>query len=105
MADWSVLSGLLVGVYAGLVLLATDVFPLHAPVAVAGSTLIAACHSGSAQGDYGVSGRSGGLIRVAVRELASMIAKTCTPFLGVQPFGIMGFTGNDGAGVGHGLLV
>jgi hypothetical protein len=27
-ADWSVLSGLLVGVYAGLVLLATDVFPL-----------------------------------------------------------------------------
>jgi hypothetical protein len=34
-----------------------------------------------------------------------MIVKTFTPFLGVQPFGIMGFTGNDGAGMGHGLLV
>jgi hypothetical protein len=34
-----------------------------------------------------------------------MIAKTFTPFLGVQPFGIMGFPGNDGAGMGRGLLV
>jgi hypothetical protein len=33
---------LLVGLYAGLVLLATDVLPLHGPVAVAGSTLVAA---------------------------------------------------------------
>ena len=34
-----------------------------------------------------------------------MIAKTFTPLLGVQPFGIMGFPGNDGAGMGRGLLV
>ena len=34
-----------------------------------------------------------------------MIAKTFTPFLGVQPFGIMGFPGNDGAGMGRGSLV
>jgi hypothetical protein len=34
-----------------------------------------------------------------------MIVKTCTPFLGVQPFAIMRFTGNDGAGMGRGLLV
>jgi hypothetical protein len=34
-----------------------------------------------------------------------MIVKTCTPFLGVQPFAIMGFPGNDDAGVGRGLLV
>jgi hypothetical protein len=38
-------------------------------------------------------------------EDAIMIAKTFTPFLGVQPFAIMGFPGNDGAGMGHGLLV
>src|SRR5580692_12772967 len=36
---------------------------------------------------------------------AFMIAKTFTPFLGVQPFGIMGFPRNDGAGMGCGLLV
>ena len=36
------MTGLLVGLYAGLVLLATRVLPLHAPVAVAGSTLVAA---------------------------------------------------------------
>jgi hypothetical protein len=34
-----------------------------------------------------------------------MIAKTCTPFLGVQPFVIMEFPGNDDAGMGHGLPV
>jgi hypothetical protein len=34
-----------------------------------------------------------------------MIAKAFTQFLGVQPFAIMGFTGNDGAGMGRGLLV
>ena len=36
------MTGLLVGVYAGLVLLATKVLPLRGPVAVAGSTLAAA---------------------------------------------------------------
>ena len=35
-------TGLLVGVYAGLVLLATEVLQLKSPVAVAGSTLVAA---------------------------------------------------------------
>jgi hypothetical protein len=35
-------TGLLVGVYAGLVLLATQVLMLKSPVAVAGSTLVAA---------------------------------------------------------------
>jgi hypothetical protein len=35
-------TGLLVGVYAGLVLLATRVLPFSSPVAVAGSTLVAA---------------------------------------------------------------
>jgi hypothetical protein len=35
-------TGLLVGVYAGLVLLATGVFRLHTPVAVAAGTLAAA---------------------------------------------------------------
>jgi len=35
-------TGLLVGVYAGLVLLATQVFRLHTPVAVAAATLAAA---------------------------------------------------------------
>jgi hypothetical protein len=34
-----------------------------------------------------------------------MITKAFTPFSGVQPFAIMGFTGKDGAGMGHGLLV
>jgi hypothetical protein len=37
----ALLTGLLVGVYAGLVLLATRVLPLSSPVAVAGSTLVA----------------------------------------------------------------
>jgi hypothetical protein len=39
---YAVVTGLLVGVYSGLVLLATRVLPLHTPVAVAGSTLVAA---------------------------------------------------------------
>jgi hypothetical protein len=39
---YALLTGLLVGVYAGLVLLATRVLPLSSPVAVAGSTLAAA---------------------------------------------------------------
>jgi hypothetical protein len=39
---YAVVTGLLVGVYAGLVLLATQVLPLSAPVAVAGATLAAA---------------------------------------------------------------
>ena len=39
---YAIVTGLLVGVYAGLVLLATRVLPLHTPVAVAGSTLVAA---------------------------------------------------------------
>jgi len=39
---YSIVTGLLVGVYAGLVLLATQVFRFHAPVAVATSTLAAA---------------------------------------------------------------
>jgi hypothetical protein len=39
---YAIVTGLLVGLYAGLVLLATDVLPLHGPVAVAGSTLVAA---------------------------------------------------------------
>ena len=39
---YAVVTGLLVGVYAGLVLLATRVLPLRTPVAVAGSTLAAA---------------------------------------------------------------
>jgi hypothetical protein len=39
---YAIVTGLLAGLYAGLVLLATRVLPLHAPVAVAGSTLIAA---------------------------------------------------------------
>ena len=36
------MTGLLVGVYAGLVLLTTQVFGVHTPVAVAASTLAAA---------------------------------------------------------------
>ncbi len=39
---YAVVTGLLVGVYAGIVLLATDVVSINAPVAVAGSTLAAA---------------------------------------------------------------
>jgi len=39
---YAIVTGLLVGVYAGLVLLATQVFRLHTPVAVAAATLAAA---------------------------------------------------------------
>ncbi len=39
---YAIVTGLLIGVYAGLVLLATQVFQVHAPVAVAASTLAAA---------------------------------------------------------------
>jgi hypothetical protein len=39
---YAIVTGLLVGVYAGLVLLATEVFRFHAPVAVAAATLAAA---------------------------------------------------------------
>ncbi len=39
---YAIVTGLLVGVYAGLVLLATEVLRLKSPVAVAGSTLVAA---------------------------------------------------------------
>lgn len=39
---YALVTGLLVGVYAGAVLLATRVLPLSGPVAVAGSTLVAA---------------------------------------------------------------
>jgi hypothetical protein len=39
---YAIVTGLLVGVYAGLVLLATEVLRLHTPVAVAASTLAAA---------------------------------------------------------------
>jgi hypothetical protein len=39
---YTIVTGLLVGVYAGLVLLATQVFGLHTPVAVAAATLAAA---------------------------------------------------------------
>jgi len=35
---YALVTGLLVGVYTGLVLLATRVLPLHTPVAIAGST-------------------------------------------------------------------
>jgi len=40
--SYAIVTGLLVGVYAGLVLLATEVFRFHAPVAVAAATLAAA---------------------------------------------------------------
>jgi hypothetical protein len=40
--SYTLVTGLLVGVYAGLVLLTTQVFGLHTPVAVAASTLAAA---------------------------------------------------------------
>jgi hypothetical protein len=39
---YAIITGLLVGVYAGLVLLATHVLSLHTPVAVAAATLVAA---------------------------------------------------------------
>jgi len=39
---YAIVTGLLIGVYAGLVLLATRVLPLRGSVAVAGSTLVAA---------------------------------------------------------------
>ena len=39
---YAIVTGLLVGVYAGLVLLTTQVFLIHTPVAVAASTLAAA---------------------------------------------------------------
>jgi hypothetical protein len=39
---YAIVTGLLVGMYAGLVLLATRVLPVSGPVAVAGSTLAAA---------------------------------------------------------------
>jgi hypothetical protein len=39
---YAIVTGLLVGVYAGLVLLATQVLAITSPVAVAGSTLVAA---------------------------------------------------------------
>ena len=39
---YAIVSGLLIGVYAGLVLLATEVFKFHSTVAVAASTLVAA---------------------------------------------------------------
>ena len=39
---YAIITGLLVGVYAGLVLLATQVFGLHSAVAVAAATLAAA---------------------------------------------------------------
>jgi hypothetical protein len=39
---YAIVTGLLVGVYAGLVLLATQVFRVHTPAAVAASTLAAA---------------------------------------------------------------
>jgi hypothetical protein len=39
---YAIVTGLLVGVYAGLVLLSTRVLPFSGPVAVAGSTLVAA---------------------------------------------------------------
>jgi hypothetical protein len=39
---YAIVTGLLVGVYAGLVLLATQVLDIKSPVAVAGSTLVAA---------------------------------------------------------------
>jgi hypothetical protein len=39
---YAIVTGLLAGIYAGLVLLATQVFRVHTPVAVAASTLAAA---------------------------------------------------------------
>jgi len=39
---YAIVTGLLIGLYAGVVLLATRVLPFHTPVAVAGATLLAA---------------------------------------------------------------
>jgi hypothetical protein len=39
---YAIVTGLLIGVYAGVVLLATRVLPFRTPVAVAGATLLAA---------------------------------------------------------------
>ena len=39
---YAIITGLLAGIYAGLVLLATEVFRVHTPVAVAAATLAAA---------------------------------------------------------------
>jgi hypothetical protein len=39
---YAIVTGVLIGVYAGVVLLATRVLPFHTPVAVAGATLLAA---------------------------------------------------------------
>ncbi len=39
---YAIVTGLLIGIYAGVVLLATRVLPFHTPVAVAGATLLAA---------------------------------------------------------------
>jgi hypothetical protein len=39
---YAIITGLLIGVYAGVVLLATRVLPFHTPVAVAAATLAAA---------------------------------------------------------------
>jgi hypothetical protein len=40
--SYAIVTGLLIGVYGGLVLLTTQVFRVHTPVAVAASTLAAA---------------------------------------------------------------
>jgi small basic protein len=40
--SYAIVTGLLIGIYVGLVLLATQVFRLHTPVAVAAATLAAA---------------------------------------------------------------
>jgi len=40
--EYAIVTGLLLGVYAGLVLLTTEVLTIRSPVAVAGSTLVAA---------------------------------------------------------------
>jgi hypothetical protein len=48
--SYAIVTGLLVGVYAGLVLLATQVIGLTSPVAVAGSTLVAAALFGPLRG-------------------------------------------------------
>ena len=39
---YAIVTGLVIGIYAGLALLATQVLRFHAPVAVAGATLAAA---------------------------------------------------------------
>jgi hypothetical protein len=41
---YAIVTGLLLGVYAGLVLLATQMFRFHTPVAVAAATLAALPH-------------------------------------------------------------